>query len=353
MTGKTSILYGEDAAITLPHSKLAVKFTATKSSFIRKGLSFIAIDTNNPSPYNPAVWPLACELIYPPTKKSSASASHTASLKKREVLTQNIARLTFSVAVQHYRTGYNKRMEWEAGQHITLSFAEKLDMGYAHMCDNEPQSLNDDFVRTFTISNPPPRQQACLDSGEVEMEITVRKHGPITGLLFSHPVSHVNPQLQIPVLGVSGEPRFRIPIDDTGEKSIFVAGGMGITPLLAQAPGLILRGRDFEVVWSVRAEDLYFVVDSIKRIYGLGDRMSLFITRAEIMTTDKQWEGGLFSKVQHLVRKTEVRRVSARDLLVLGEKDKRRFYCCTGSSLKKTIISWLSSEPSEWEDFSY
>ncbi|ERS96522.1 hypothetical protein HMPREF1624_06726 [Sporothrix schenckii ATCC 58251] len=38
---------------------------------------------------------------------------------------------------------------WQAGQYITLDFGTELDLGWSHMRDDDPQSLNDDF-------GPPP-----------------------------------------------------------------------------------------------------------------------------------------------------------------------------------------------------
>lgn len=99
-------------------------------------------------------------------------------------------------------------------------------MGYSHMRDDDPTSLNDDYVQTFTVSSYPGR-----DIPPDQFEIMVRRHGPVTRYL-----SQVNERacLEIPLKGFGGS--FTI---STG-KSIapYVAGGIGITPLLVQIPEL-------------------------------------------------------------------------------------------------------------------
>ncbi|KAL4908988.1 hypothetical protein BDW74DRAFT_75992 [Aspergillus multicolor] len=89
---------------------------------------------------------------------------------------------------------------WTPGQYATLSFFDELDMGYSHMMDDDPSSLNDDYVRTFTISSPP--DQVSND----EFEITIRKHGDVTRYLFQ---TSDRAELEVPLKGFGGE--FRLP----------------------------------------------------------------------------------------------------------------------------------------------
>ncbi|KAF7529790.1 hypothetical protein PCG10_006121 [Penicillium crustosum] len=161
-TGWSDILAGKDAAI-LPISNLAVRVTIAAAIFVENGLGFRG-EAGDSSPYN---------LSY-----------------------------------------------------AALSFEDELNMGYSHMRDDDPTSLNDDYVQTFTVSSYPGR-----DIPPDQFEIMVRRHGPVTRYL-----SQVNERacLEIPLKGFGGS--FTI---STG-KSIapYVAGGIGITPLLVQIPEL-------------------------------------------------------------------------------------------------------------------
>ncbi|KAL1801165.1 hypothetical protein ACET3X_001507 [Alternaria dauci] len=142
LTGTTDILAGADAASLLPGSNLAVKITISECRFVTNGLPFRG-SKKTPSPYNPLVRTLASE----GNIRGTLSVSHTtASLTKKEVLTPSIARFTFTV---------KDGITYQPGQWIALDFSKELDIGYDHMRDDDPGSLNDDFVRTFTISSTP------------------------------------------------------------------------------------------------------------------------------------------------------------------------------------------------------
>lgn len=188
LTGTTSILIGHDAASLLPHTKLAIKITVTAARFIRNSLPFRGTP-GQLSPYNPPIRRLATEI--PPTTTSPNTAVQiTATLATRTPITPTINRYTLHLS-PHVQP-------WRPGQYITLDFSPELDMGWSHMRPDDPQSLNDDFVRTFTISNPPP--QTTLNNKTV-VEITARTHGPATGLLARW---NLRVPLEIPVLGFGG-----------------------------------------------------------------------------------------------------------------------------------------------------
>lgn len=66
---------------------------------------------------------------------------------KKDVLTPSIARFRFKIS-DPKRIGKRR-----PGQYAVFSFKEDLDMGYSHMRDDDPTSLNDDYIRTFTVSS--------------------------------------------------------------------------------------------------------------------------------------------------------------------------------------------------------
>ncbi|CAN9230477.1 unnamed protein product [Alternaria alternata] len=230
LTGTTEILAGADAAVLLPGSNLAVKITISECRFVANGLPFRG-SKKTPSPYNPL----------------------------KEVLTPSIARFTFTV-----RDG----LTYRPGQWIALDFSKELDIGYEHMRDDDPGSLNDDFVRTFTISSTPSKDH----EKESEFEMTIRNVGAVTRFLFQQ---NERAGLEIGALGVGGE--FKIEKAD-GRKVVFVAGGVGVTPLLGQVGGLYLEAGGFKLIWAVRSEDVGLVYDTFRRYHGLGACTTVFLT---------------------------------------------------------------------------
>jgi ferredoxin-NADP reductase/predicted pyridoxine 5'-phosphate oxidase superfamily flavin-nucleotide-binding protein len=324
ITGTTEILAGVDGAALLPGSNLAVKITVVEARLVTTGLPFRGVK-KTPSPYNPLVRTLASE----GNIKGGISASRTtASLTKKEVLTPSIARFTFSV---------EEPIEYRPGQWVALDFSAELDIGYEHMRDEDPGSLNDDFVRTFTISSAPK-----LDSGrDSEFQITIRKVGTVTKFLFQQ---NERAGLEIGVLGVGGE--FRV--GKAGEsKAIFVAGGVGITPLFGQIGGLDLKAGRFKLLWAVRGDDVGLVRDTFRRYPGLGVCTTVFLTGGGSETMQELAEMRDEVKAEAAVVE---RRMLKRDVQGMQADS---WYVCAGKGMRKEVMGWLEGQKVVFEDFDY
>ncbi|KAJ5090007.1 Riboflavin synthase-like beta-barrel [Penicillium argentinense] len=327
VTGHTEILAGKDAAAVLPRSNLAVRLTLTVAIFVENGLAFRG-ETGEPSPYNPAV-------RYLPTERSPISAENSsrtdmsATLIKKEVLTPNINRFRF-------RVSSSKPLTWTPGQYATMSFKDELDMGYSHMRDDDPTSLNDDYVRTFTVSSYPGRELPAN-----EFELMIRRHGNVTDHLFR---TNERAGLEAPLKGFGGS--FRLSTDD-GSIVPFVAGGIGITPFLAQLPDL-----EFSLVrlfWSVSSEDLGLVYDTFQRWPRLFASTTLFITGGSAPSDANRpmWDAIAGSDAQ-----VHRRRMGAADLEE-AKQVAQRWYLCAGIKLKQSVLGWLVGKDVVYEDFDY
>lgn len=319
ITGSTTILVGKQASSVIAHTNLAVQITVTAARFVKGGLPFRATNMEE-SPYNPPIRHLVSEKQDHVTDKRHHV---TASLAKREEITPTIFRYTFTLS---------EKLAWHAGQHVSLDFAPELDLGYEHMNDADPQSLNDDFVRTFTISSSP--------GDAAKLEITARTNGPATNFLKKH---NTRVPLELGVLGFGGEAAFRMPTEKDGTRAVFVAGGVGITPLLAQAKRVFDGGVDLEVFWSVNKADLGLVRDALGRIEGLGHAMKLYVTGGAL---NEEERGTLGAKELHERRMTkeDVEKVKGQDA---------KFYLCAGQTMTKALEGWLEGEDFVQEDFGY
>jgi ferredoxin-NADP reductase len=328
VTGSTSIFIGEEASSLIARSNLAVKLTITASRLVRSGLPFRAslIDY---SPYNPPVRYLISEK--PPDISEIASLSAT--LTKREPLTPTVSRFTFRLSSE---------ATWQAGQHITLDFGPELEHGYAHMNDSDPQSLNDDYVRTFTVSSVP-----AIRGKEQDLQITARKHGPATGLLWRH---NLRVPLALTVMGFGGKEEFRMPVKDDGRRAVMIAGGVGITPLLAQGQAVLDSGVKLSLVWSLKADDMALAEDTLRRIPGLAQATRLFVTGSA--DADDGEALVVAVSVKQMGATIEPRRVQENDLAGLKGTGSR-FFLCAPPRLVKQMNSWLEGEDVAWEDFGY
>lgn len=420
LTGSTQLLVGAAAASVMPHTNLAVKVTIHSARLVKNSLPFRGTPSA-PSPYNPPVRRLTHELpsslLPQPLHAQHQSPSYptalaTLTLTHREPLTPTIARFTFLLRSSPNQQENEEEAaaaapalkQWRPGQHITLSFARELDHGYAHMRDADPQSLNDDFVRTFTISSvppllPPPSSSLLLslsaasqlllaDGGAahsgavthsgagigqndgVEVQLTLRKHGPVTRLLFAQPLGATVPLLEVDVLGVGGEEGFRILPDAaaataTGEgedagrgrkKAVFVAGGIGITPLLAQAPGVVAAVAsgvlEVEVLWSLRGEDLGLAVDAFVRVEGLGRVVRVFVTG--VAGGESEEQKGMVERLRELGAKVEMRRMGKADVLgARGVVRGTKYFACASPGMLRSVMDWLGEEEVVFESFEY
>jgi ferredoxin-NADP reductase len=350
LTGTTKILAGADASALIPHQKLAIKITVTAARFVKDSLPFRGV-LGERSPYNPPVRRLATEGALPAEEKQEAAA--TATLVRRVALTPTIHRYTFRFAAVRHKP---RMKAWKAGQYVTLDFSPELDQGWSHMRDDDPESLNDDFVRTFTISSPPSvvptgaGEEVEIQDG-TEFEITARTHGPATKLLARH---NLRMPLEVPVIGFGGDESFRMPTLNRTKMPIFVAGGVGITPLLAQVGDLLRDGEDvrLRVIWSLRVEDLPFAVEVLEKNKGLGAVLRLFVTG---LVGDKK--NNSISKIEGLGATVVARRLTRDDVLQAADYDLnnggRKYYLCVSPELQKVLVEWLGGEEVASESFNY
>ncbi|KIL87171.1 hypothetical protein FAVG1_09725 [Fusarium avenaceum] len=327
LTGTTSILTGDQASSIIARTNLAIKIDVIDVRFVKSGLPFRGrfIDY---SPYNPPIRYLLSEQSLG-VKPSSPSL--TAILVNREYLTPNVGRFKFELSSQS--------SVWTPGQHITFDFYNHLHAGYKHMNNDNPQSLNDDFVRTFTVSN--------VYAGDGTVVITAKRHGPATNLLWKHPLDRT---LKIAVMGFGGKESFQMV---KGRKSVFVAGGVGITPMLAQALSIMEgeNGKKVKVLWSLRAEDLLLAEDSFKSIHGLAAATKLFVT-GKISTPGGGQEHDVVERLRDLGAEVKIRRMLEDDFSC-HKGNGTKFYLCAAPQLLGNLTKWLAEEDIVWEDFGY
>jgi len=330
LTGETEILIGADASKLLPRSNLAVKLTVTSARFVSQALPFRGTG-GEASPYNPVVRYLATEKQHT-TSQDQELAQATLLLQTK--LTPTISRFKFALT---------NSTRHKAGQYVTLDFSAKMDMGYSHMRDDDPRSLNDDFVRTFTVSSPPtdpPHPTRRLKDDE--FEITVRKVGMVTEELFKHQGTESGDRmvLEVGVMGFGGE--FEVRLADAEEKVAFVAAGVGITPLIPSLNTLNI-GQVY-VLWTVRAEDLGLVSDALSGCPRLAASLRLFITTATKTQVEEM------KKLESEGARIEQRRMCHDDVQL---DDVNRYYLCTSTELRKHMMAWLPAKELVFEDFNF
>ena len=240
------------------------------------------------SPYSPPVR-LLVEEITSTYFADDLRETPTVTLARIEVHSQDIATFTFQ-SLTH--------VDIIPGQAAMLDFKSFVGaLPYQHMAPEHPTSVNDDRVRTWTVSGSSRWAGSFSEStdteprpGPVSLMLTIRHKpgGAVTSALFAivHQMGKFRPelledarplQLNVPLVGIAGD--FTLPTEGevgapghgeepstrTGtRKWLWVAGGIGVTPFLAMLAGLLekkIRGGggdadDITLLLSTREPDV-------------------------------------------------------------------------------------------------
>lgn len=347
-TGTTAIHTGHAASALLPRSNLAISITLTSARLVRHGLSFRG--TPSPalgsaaaepttttnigmSPYNPPVRLLAAEgNPLSTTTSSEAPPLLTATLTTTTPHTPTIATFTFTLSTPTPIT---------PGQWVALDASAALATGYSHMRDDDPTSLNDDFIRTFTVASASAWPPSLNSSPSTSFSLTLRHrlpHGALTSLLFSAP--HPSPTragLDLAVRGFGGE--FHVTATARASTATpFVTAGVGVTPLLAALAGGDVAAEAVALFWTLRVEDVGVAEWVFGKWPGLRAGARVFLTG--------EGEAAAMEGVR-----VERRRMGRGDL---EEERCERWYLCVGTGMRKEVLGWLEGRGEVvFEDFNF
>jgi NAD(P)H-flavin reductase len=337
LTGNTKILVGAEASQVIAKTNLAVSLKITAARLVQNGLPFrgtpVGDATNGRSPYNPRIRHLASEKRDPLGKTPGEDAPVTAQLLKKTKLTPTITRYRYALADPAVLG------PWKPGQYVTMDFSKEMDMGYSHMRDDDPTSLNDDYLRTFTVSSVP---NSLGVHGE-EFEITLRKVGSVTKWLEWQREG----MAEVGIRGFGGEFSFNQEHDN---RIGFVAAGIGITPLLGQMGDLDVSR--VHILWSLGIKDVGLALDLFTQYPSLKDSVTVFLTGDSALLGNNKNEKLKLQKLIDLGSHIERRRLE-RDDLTKVDASVDQWYLCTAPALRKIVQGWLPGKSIVYENFDY
>ncbi|KAH0833525.1 hypothetical protein AYO21_05204 [Fonsecaea monophora] len=333
VTGDTETLVGDAASKVIAKSNLAVSLKVTGARLVEKGLPFrgklMEDASQGRSPYNPRVRYLTSEKTDAFGKTAGDAPPTTAKLIKKTKITPTITRYRFALADP------GAFGPWKPGQYVAMDVAAELDMGYSHMRDDDPTSLNDDYIRTFTVSSIP----NSLGLHGEEFEVTVRAVGHVTKWLEWQREG----MCEIGIRGFGGEFAF-----EPSSRNVFIAAGIGITPLLGQMDSLDLN--KLKVIWSVGIRDVALPLDVLSQFPSLKDSLTICLTGDESLLDEENK-----SQLQNLIDagvKVLRRRLTKEDLVVL-ESEVDNWYLCTAPAMRKIVQEWMPGTTIIYENFDY
>lgn len=239
LTGTAKNIIGQEALkIMKKHAAITVMevcgFTFVKDALPLRQQAGTSVER---SPYSPKIK----YLVEESGAESGENADYKAVLDSAVQLSEDLAVFRFSVPPHKG----SKRLEIRPGQAIVLDFMDWIGPPqYQHMSNAKPSLINDDRIRTWTVSS-------AHEDGEASwFELTMRelKNGAVTGALFDilrqsnkqygTPITPRKPVV-VEVVGITGD----FYLGQTNINALWVAGGIGITPFLSMLSALSTRNR--------------------------------------------------------------------------------------------------------------
>lgn len=263
ITGEAKTLVGAEAEALMRRQRVLTTVTTTGYTFVRDALP-LRQNASTPvarSPYTPPVKFLVEET---PSTSNHYFNDIYATLTEVDLLSQDIAVFRFEIQ--------GAAVEISPGQAIALDFTDFMGpQQYAHMNASNPTSVNDDRIRTWTVSS------AHVHGKTQTFELTMREKqgGLVTGALFTiarklkESMPHVMEDCRVlgmvvRLVGVAGD--FVLPPSQglgVGRKLLFVAGGIGITPFLSMLKAVRERDEERDVVVLISTREPEVLLDLV------------------------------------------------------------------------------------------
>lgn len=293
LTGDAMTLVGDDARALIPRQNVLTTIRVTGYTLVRDALPVRQRPGSSPvrSPYSPPIKHLREEQA--PGTRLIEGTELTVLMRKIELHSDSIATFTWDVD--------GPAVEIAPGQTVILGFADLFGTpAYQHMAPHAPASVNDDRVRTWTVSSAHSGSEGATS---FELTMRVKPGGLVTGALFSiaHKLRAARPdiladarplQLRATLLGVSGA--FALPIvgpnfsyaTPGALRFLWIAGGIGVTPFLSMLAALTQArpAADVELVLATHEPSVLIplvlrAASSDAAVEGFRIRLDVFATR--------------------------------------------------------------------------
>ncbi|KAJ7092088.1 hypothetical protein B0H15DRAFT_883509 [Mycena belliarum] len=357
LTGDAQNLVGPDALKLMPFQNSLTTVYVTGFTLVRDALPVRQrTDTSaERSPYSPPIRLLADEV--PSASFLSKADGATALLAKIDLHSPSIATFTWTSSVD---------LQIKSGQAIIMDMSPFVGVpGYRHMAQNKPTLVNDDSIRTWTVSSshrPPVTRSFSLTIRE-------KPGGAVTGPLFAiaRKLKELKPEilgdstpldLRVGIVGVTGDfvlPLFADPsssasISDaelgltvplaapTTRKMLWVAGGIGVTPFLSMLKALRVspNGTRYDIRFLLATREPDVLLPLINSAMGDGKGSPIDLT-LEVFTTEDVSDLGA-----GIVLRRHIGRL-ARDFFEEGELHGRDVYLCGSPDFEKAALAALAN----------
>ncbi len=342
ISGDAENLLGDDADALMPRVNLLTRIKVTGAVFVRGGLNLKLVSQEQLSPYNPPVKYLRAELeqMGHAIEAQDPSTPVTAKLVGVKPLSSTISTFEFTLS-EPIKAPL-------PGGFGVFDFSDLLHAGYSHMNESNPQLVNEDYVRTWTLSGAPTfdeENKAFRATNRVTVTVKRKPSGLISNALHSNAEKLITHELPIQFKGTGASfscfseeaegSRPKIPA-----KMLWIAGGVGITPFMAMWDGIRQVARsnaqtepiDIVLLFSGRDDDIAVLKHFAERHSPVEDNVTLrimaFQSAGENQLAGQSAREDLRETFSNDLLKLAERRIQAEDIQSTREIETRDVYMC-------------------------
>ncbi len=342
VTGHAENLYDTEAEAIMPRVSLLTRIQVTGAVFVKGALNLRLVSEEQHSPYNPPVRYLRSELDAMGHIADAVEASNPigATLVSARQISDTVRTFTFDLSEEI-------EMPMPGGFGI-FDFSGMLDSGYSHMNETNPQMVNEDFVRTWTLSNAPEfdaEKNLFRSTNQVSVTVKRKPGGLMSNFLHKYAAQKIEQPMQVDFKGAgvgfscfTPDPAGGAPTIPA--KMLWVAGGVGITPFMAMWDGIKNVAKtlpeqmssEIVLVFSGRGDDInvlrHFLATSSALPESLSVRILAFQSTGDALSEAQTALDILTLEFPDAALSIEQRRVQLSDLEAIEELADREVFLC-------------------------
>jgi len=357
VTGDAENLFDDKARELMPRTSLITRIKITGAIFIEKALDLKLDSEEEFSPYNPPVRYLTSEL------NGIRNAEDRLKVNKRlSAKLVGITKVAESISTFSFELPEPISSPLPGGFAV-FDFSQLLDDGYRHMNDENPQLLNEDYVRTWTISSAPSfnsKENKFNHISKFDITVKLKPKGLISTYLH---------QLKLP-MEITNNGNVEVLLAGTGEgfscfnssenkgldipkSMLWVAGGVGVTPFMSMFDGILNISKldsgfetDVILFFSGKSSDFDLMSKCFIGVESsLPDSVSIsIIAYLTGVTTESRPQIESISKdIEETFNEVTVyeRRIEVTDISDVTDLHNREAYLCGPDTLTTTVRNWL------------
>ncbi len=347
VTGEAENLFDTNAEALIPRTSLLTRIKVTGAVLVKNGLNLRLTSKEQLSPYNPPVKYLRQELdqMGHAITAHDGMAAITATLASTQDLSDSIKTFNFDLS-----SPVDAPLPGGFG---VFDFSKILGAGYSHMNEANPQLVNEDYVRTWTISSVPDfdaESRSFRASDRVSVTVKRMPGGLMSNVMHDNADKLIEQKIPIDFKGTGAGFTCFSPGPDGGlpgipPKMLWIAGGVGVTPFMAMWDGIKQvadanpdhLSSDIVLLFSGRDDDIcvvrHFVSQSGPRPAGVNLRVLVFQSVTEHQANSQSALDNLRQNFSNGGLTLEQRRLQTDDLQGVADVKDREVFMCGPDSL--------------------